>query len=303
MLMKVRSKTQTILVREKELTARQSELRKLGKIPSTEFGEIFERAELMHKPAPKIKDAILTILDLTGVKLGSGFGSSFESTRNIGQILKRTKTEMTIVEVQRLIFDILRYMERECYFAYEQKVGDEMTAITPAIIVMEEKPQIIRLHVEESDPSAHIEVLDDYSLKAVELIFEAKAIVDEALGYRAENIQNQSRIRIKIAEDELFKMQMRQAGKLIGASEKLWPHTQRRLDFDRYRIPQGEIMGINRIVENMEAPHLLDIDIFEETVSGLEVFDPKEVKKIVRMSRELFLWAAKEPKDIKNEIN
>jgi hypothetical protein len=244
------------------------------------------------------------MLDLAGAQVDGGFGSSFDSIRNIGQIIRKTRTGITLHEIQRMNFDVLRFLGRDCYFAYEQAVDETVVRIVPVIISIEREPRIIRLDNGEIDPTrTYVEVLDDYSLKAIELMLEAKAVVQEALEYRIENKESNSSKEIKRAEDELFRLQMRQAGRMIAASEKLWPHTQRRLDFDRYGIKQGEILGISRIIEHMEAAHLIDIGVFEGAVTDTEAFDPKEIRKIVRMSLELFTRSSKEPVDIKFEIN
>ena len=302
--MKIRSKTQTLLVRPEEFSRRKMEFEKLQKIPPIKIGELFEKAKMTHLPAHKIRDAILQMLDITEVQVNGGFGSPFDSIRNIGQIIRKTKTQITLHETHRMIFDVLRFLGRECYFAYEQTADETTVRIVPTVITIEREPQIIKLNYEEIDPRrTYVEVLDDYSLKAVELMLEAKATVDEALQYRAENSQKQEEAKMRRAKDDLFRLQMRQAGRMIAASEKLWPHTQRRLDFDRYGVKQGEIMGISRIIEHMEAAHLIDIDVFEGVITDSEAFDQQEIRKIVRMSRELFTRASKEPVDIKLEIN
>ncbi len=302
--MKIRNRTQTLLFREDELPKIRDELSKLEKLSPPNLKELSEGNGLTTVPPQKILDGFLQVLGTLKVGITGEFGSSFNTQRNIKNIISMRKKTIALTELQRIIFDCMRFSKQNCYYAYEQTAQEETTRVAPVIVYIDRGiHRVLRIQDQETDPRKnYLEIFDDNVLRAVEMTFEAKAIVKEALERQVGIVDEENDPRItKQVESELFRMQMRQAGRLIAGANKIWTFAQRRKDSDRYEVPPGEILGINRIIEHVEAPHLINMEVFSEIVC--EQFEKSEARRIVKMARELFERSSKEPIDPKIELN
>lgn len=295
----VRSKTQTILTTEENLSRRLRELGKLSRLAPQLKANLND--QMAKSTEENMKRFVMNFLRANNVQINPKFGSSFNSERNVMQVQKGRRRVVYIDEIQKIIFDMIRVSGKNCHYGYEQARDKDRIIISPVIVIPDKNPRVLRVSADKPKGNTHIEIVDDYALKAIELFLEVKAIVDEALGYRVAPVMKSS-IPDGV-NDELFILQMRQAGRLIAAAERLWPHTQRRLDFDRYGVSGTEVWGISRILEHIEAPHLLSKEDFAQRVKDSGNYSKDEMRKVVRMSDEFFKRAAKEPTDLNIEIN